>query len=336
MQQHSSLILKDLVLIGGGHSHVEVLKKFAMAPLPGVRITMVARDLHTPYSGMLPGLVAGLYDVDDAHVDLRPLCQFAGATLIHDEALGLDLVNKQVSCAARPALDYDILSINVGSRQATKSVPGASEFATAVKPINRFMASWTSITDRVLANSGRHRIGVIGAGAAGVEVVLSMQHRLRTLLNNQERNPNDVTFTLVSKSSRILSSFHPGVTERFMRILGERDIEVLTGIEATKAGVDRVELSNGDHLDLDDILWVTEGASQAWLQDAGLAVDEGGFVALRDTLQSISHPEVFAAGDIGHVTEHPRPKAGVIAVRQGPPLAEKFKECFAGSAPEAI
>jgi len=134
MQHDSSLILKDLVLIGGGHSHVEVLKKFAMAPLPGVRITMVARDLHTPYSGMLPGLVAGLYDFEDAHVDLRPLCQFAGATLIHDEAVGLDLNKQQDLCAARPALDFDVLSINIGPRQATQSVPDASEFATAVKP----------------------------------------------------------------------------------------------------------------------------------------------------------------------------------------------------------
>lgn len=330
MQHDSSLILKDLVLIGGGHSHVEVLKKFAMAPLPGVRITMVARDLHTPYSGMLPGLVAGLYDFEDAHVDLRPLCQFAGATLIHDEAVGLDLNKQQVLCAARPALDFDVLSINIGSRQATQSVPGASEFATAVKPINRFMASWAKITERVLAYPGRYRIGVIGAGAAGVEVILSMQHRLKALLTEQERDPSDVEFTLVSKSSRILASFHPGVTERFMRIMAERDITVLAGVEATKAGADRIELSNGKHLDVDDMLWVTEGATQGWLNDAGLAVDENGFVALHDTLQSTSHPQVFAAGDIGHVLAHPRPKAGVIAVRQGPPLAENLRNALLG------
>lgn len=330
MQQDSTLILKDLVLIGGGHSHVEVLKKFAMAPLPGVRISVVARDLHTPYSGMLPGLVAGLYSFEDAHVDLRPLCQFAGATLIHDEAFGLDLENQRVLFSGRPALDYDILSINIGSRQATQSVPGASEFATAVKPINRFMASWEKIIARVLSVPGRYRIGVIGAGAAGVEVILSMQHRLRNLLEEHNRDPNDISLTLVSKSSRILASFDPGVTARFMRILKERDVAVITGVEAVKAGAERVQLSNGEHLDLDDILWVTEGGSQSWLKQAGLAVDANGFIELNDTLQSISHPRVFAAGDIANVGAHPRPKAGVIAVRQGRPLAENLRRALLG------
>jgi selenide, water dikinase len=330
MQADSNLILKDLVLVGGGHSHVEVLKKFAMRPLPGLRITLLAKDLHTPYSGMLPGLVAGLYTFDDAHVDLRPLCQLAGARLIHDEAIGLQTDNKRIICASRPAIEYDILSINVGSRQALRSVPGASEFATAVKPINRFMASWMSIIDRVLAYPGSYRIGVVGAGAAGVEVILSMQRRLQELLAEQGRDIGDLKFFLVSKSSRILSSFHAGVSRRFNRILNERGITVMTGVEAVQAGADRVQLSNGEDLVLDEILWVTEGGAQAWPAGAGLDVDANGFIELHDTLQSTSHPDIFAAGDIGHVAAHPRPKAGVIAVRQGAPLAENLRRALLG------
>ena len=330
MQSNATPIIRDLVLLGGGHSHVEVVKKFGMAPLPGVRITLVARDLHTPYSGMLPGLVAGIYDFDETHVDLRPLCQFAGARLVHDEAIGLDTENQQIQFAARPPIAYDVLSINIGSRQPTHVVPGATQFATAVKPINRFMAAWEDIIERVLAYPGRRRIGVVGAGAAGVEIILSMQRRLRALLVDKERDPDELSFHLISKSSRILPNFNPGVSKRFDRILASRQVEVIAGSEVIEAGSDRIVLKSGEAIELDEILWVTEGGSQAWLGDAGLAVTEKGFVQVHETLQSVSHENIFAAGDIAHVVAHPRPKAGVIAVRQGPPLAENLRRRLRG------
>ena len=104
MQAKNNTILKDLVLVGGGHSHVAVLKRFGMKPMPGVRLTVIARDVHTPYSGMLPGYIAGLYSYDESHIDLRPLCQFSGARLFYGEANGLDLENKLVHCSNRPSI----------------------------------------------------------------------------------------------------------------------------------------------------------------------------------------------------------------------------------------
>ena len=179
MQSTSQPILKDLVLIGGGHSHVAVIKSFGMKPMPGVRLTIISRDVHTPYSGMLPGYVAGHYQFDEVHIDLRPLAQFAGARLYHDEALRIDTTNKTVICKGRPAVPYDVLSINIGSTPQIGNISGATEFAVAVKPISLFVDRWKRFLDRLTAQTSPCKICVVGAGAAGVELILSIQFRLK-------------------------------------------------------------------------------------------------------------------------------------------------------------
>ena len=174
-------IFKDLVLIGGGHSHVAVIKNFGMKPIPGVQLTVISRDIHTPYSGMLPGLIAGHYDFDDAHIDLRKLSQFAGARLYHAEVTKIDTANRTVICNNRPPVPYDLLSINTGSTPRVSDVPGAENFTIPVKPINRFVERWNQLMARSIENPGPHRIAVVGAGAAGVELVLAIQYRLKKI-----------------------------------------------------------------------------------------------------------------------------------------------------------
>src|SRR5690349_18832372 len=181
-------VMKDLVLIGGGHAHVHVLKSFGMRPAPGVRVTLIARDTETPYSGMLPGYIAGHYTFDECHIDLNRLARFAGARLIHDEAVGLERDERFVLCRSRPPVRYDLLSIDIGSTPRAGDVPGAAENATPVKPIDRFAARWARVADHVRQAARPLRIAVVGAGAGGVELVLAVEHRLRTLLAEEGRS----------------------------------------------------------------------------------------------------------------------------------------------------
>ncbi|MDH3282780.1 MAG: FAD-dependent oxidoreductase, partial [Gammaproteobacteria bacterium] len=321
----TSVILKDLVLVGGGHSHVAVLKRFGMRPLNGLRITLITRDLHTPYSGMLPGFIAGHYHYDECHIDLRRLARFAGARVYHSEVTGLDLEAQEVQCANRPPVHFDILSINIGSRPHTLDIRGAREWTLPVKPIDRFIDGWETLVARVLRADEPFRIAVVGGGAGGVELALATQHRLRAERKRVHKGLEILEYHLLTDTECILPTHNPRVRGKFERVLSEREIAIHTRHAVRAVTAQGLECANGKVLLADAILWVTNAAAQPWLREAGLDTDEAGFVRVNRNLQSLSHEQVFAVGDIASVVKHPRPKSGVFAVRQGPPLAENLR-----------
>jgi selenide,water dikinase len=330
MNTQSVPVVKDLVLIGGGHTHVAVLKRFGMRPVPGVRITLITRDVHTPYSGMLPGLVSGHYAFDDVHIDLAPLSRFAGARLFHHPVTGLDLERQHVLCDGRPPVPYDLLSLNIGSAPSFGSVPGAAEVVVPVKPISRFVPRWDRIRARVAASDGPVRIGVVGAGAGGVELTLAAEYALRHARQEAGRPEDAVEIHLFGSSHTIVSTHNRGMRRRLERALRERGVHLHLGQPVASVAEGQLTLADGRTVAVDEILWVTQAGAASWLAESGLEVDGQGFVRVDDTLQSCSHPGVFAAGDAAAVVNHPREKAGVFAVRQGPPLADNLRRALVG------
>ena len=343
MQTSDQPILRDIVLIGGGHSHVGVLKSFGMNPIPGVRLTLICTDMHTPYSGMLPGYVAGHYDYDEVHIDLSRLASFAGSRLYRDEVIGIDRANQKVICKNRPAVPYDQLSINIGSTPQLDGVPGAAEHAVAVKPIRNFNERWLRLLERVKTHAGKTTIAVVGAGAGGVELLLAMQFRLRNELTQLGRNPDELTFHLLTSSDTILPTHNAGVRSRFDAVLAQRGVQVHRKAEVTRvdkrvngqgsAGV--LTTSTGQELQADEIIWVTRAGGAAWLKDTRLQLDAEGFIEVKDTLQTINDPLIYAAGDIASMVNFKLEKAGVFAVRQGKPLTENLRRAVGGAALEA-
>jgi selenide,water dikinase len=330
MNSNDNLVLKDLVLVGGGHAHVSVLKKFGMRPIPGVRLTLICRDLQAPYSGMLPGYIAGHYSFDEAHIDLGPLSRFAGARFFHDEVVGLDTLNKKLSCKNRPDVCYDLLSINIGSAPNTSIVPGASGQVIPVKPIDGFFANWHALCERVLEHRGSLRIGVVGAGAGGVELILAVQYRLEKLIAEDNRDDTGLEFHLFTDADEILLTHNSKVRSKFYRVLNERGIHTHLKHKVSTVHEGSLECANGQRFILNEILWVTMASAQDWLKEAGLEVNDQGFVKARDSLESISHTDIFVAGDVADVVNHPRPKSGVFAVRQGVPLANNLRRRLLG------
>ncbi len=327
-------VLRDIVLIGGGHSHVGVLKRFAMNPVPGVRLTLICRDTHTPYSGMLPGYVAGHYTYDEVHIDLSRLAEFAGARFYRDEAVGIDRDKQRVVCRNRPAVPYDLLSINIGSAPRVSEVPGAEDHAVPVKPINGFNARWLSLLSRLENHQGPMTVAVVGAGAGGVELTLAMQFRLRRELKARGGDPDQLSFHLLDAETTILPTHNQKVREKFEECLKSRSVQMHLGFPVTQVDSGKLVTGSGETLKVDEILWVTRAGGPEWLQGTGLALDDGGFIRVKDTLQTETDENIFAAGDIANVTKHPREKAGVFAVRQGRPLADNLRLAALGRKPK--
>jgi selenide,water dikinase len=291
-------------LLGGGHSHIQVLKRFGMTPVPGIRLTIVSRELASPYSGMLPGHVAGLYSEEQMHFDLPKLAGFAGARLIHDEATAIDLQNNQLEMAGHPPLRFDLLSVNIGG------VPlGVSQHVTAVKPIGSFLPKWRSVQAAIQPGQ---RVAVVGGGAGGCELALAM----RTAL------PDNVSVTIVC--TELLPGFAETANRLLRNSLFERQVELIEDFRVTSATTAAVSSDDGREVEADHIFWVTGVAAAPLLRDSGITVDDQGFVVVDAHLRSISHPQVFAAGDIACLQGQQRPKSGVFAVRQGPVLADNL------------
>ena len=325
MQAKATPVLRDIVLIGGGHSHVGVLRRFAMKPLPGARLTLICTDTDTPYSGMLPGYIAGHYSFDEVHIDLRRLARLGGARYYRDEAIGIDRGRQQVLCRHRPPVPYDVLSINIGSTPQLDPVPGASAHAVPVKPIRRFNERWLALLERVCRHAGTTRIAVVGAGAGGVELTLAIQYRLRHELAARGRDPDELELHLFSANPHILPTHNAAVREAFAQVLAERKVVVHVGAEVTEVTAGHLQTRTGDVLNADEILWVTQAGGAPWLRDTGLVLDAQGFIRVRDTLQSETDALIFAAGDCASMIDHPFEKAGVFAVRMGKPLAENLR-----------
>ena len=330
--------MKDLVLIGGGHSHAIVLKMFGIKPLPGVRLTLISDVLYAPYSGMLPGHVAGFYNYDECHIDLRSLAEFAQCQIFVDRAIAIDFSKNLVICQTRPPVNFDLLSIDIGSTPATLSVPGAAEYAIAAKPVPEFLASWNQLISRRQNHPEKLlRIAIVGGGAGGVELALNMHSRLQSEIH------------LFHSGAELMPAHNKRVRHRLKKILINRGVklhlmEKVSAIEKPET-IDiednqecpisnsqfpipnsQICCESGLKLKCEIIFWVTQASAANWIGESGLVTDSKGFMQVNDCLQSVSHPNVFGAGDIAAMVNYPRPKAGVFAVRQGKPLFENLQQ----------
>ncbi|MCI4661074.1 MAG: FAD-dependent oxidoreductase [Neomegalonema sp.] len=327
-----------IVLIGGGHCHALTLKALAERPEPGIALTLISPEPTAPYTGMLPGFVAGHYQREDLEIDLETLAERAGARLILDRALGVDRESRTVLLHDNAPEPYDLLSINIGISSQLAGVPALAEHVIPAKPLGRLAERWTTFLGRAKLLDRPPALCVIGGGVGGIELAMAMAWRLRRegLWN---RGGAQAVLTLVERGDALLPSGPQALRRRLIGALERAGVRLLLGHEATGADAGSVRLramaSGQDTVLPSDFTVATAGARpQAWLAQTGLALHDG-FIAVGPTLQSVDDGAIFAVGDCAHMTHAPREKAGVYAVRQAPVLTENLRRLARSAEPGA-
>jgi selenide,water dikinase len=308
-------LTRDLVLVGGGHSHALILRRWGMRPLPGTRLTLIDPSPAAAYSGMLPGFVAGHYPRPALEIDLVRLARFAGARLILSPATGIDLAGGRVLFGDRPPVGYDVLSIDIGVSSRI-DLPGFADHGTPAKPLDAFADRWQAFVD-----AGGGPVAVIGGGAAGCELALAAAHRL---------GPGaQVT---VIEAVRPLAGMAAGTRDRVTAAMRALGVTVLTGTAAARVTADCVVLADGRVVPARLTISAAGARPAPWLAKTGLHLTDG-YVTVDDRLRAAGQANVFAAGDIAHLAGGPRPKAGVFAVRAAPVLVHNLTAALTGVGP---
>jgi len=326
--------VKRLLLLGGGHAHLGVLAALARQRLAGAEVMLLTPHAELVYSGMVPGLVAGHYTAGQCRIALAPLAAAAGVSLVTGAAVGLDAAAQGLRLADGRTAGYDLLSIDTGSEQRRDRVAGAGEHALFVRPIEAFVQGQQRLAERAARRA--LDIVVLGGGAAGFELALALQHRLNGDFRRGRSHPGGaerVRVALVTGGPEPLAGYPAAVLRDGARVLAARRVTVFREA-AVAVDARSVQLASGARLACDQAIVATGAEAPAWLAGSGLALTERGFVRTGSTLQSVSHPEVFAAGDVATRDDLPHPKSGVYAVRAGAPLALNLRRAVQGLPPQ--
>ena len=310
----------DLVLVGGGHTHIQVLRRWAMAPIAGVRVTLVVDRPEAVYSGMVPGFVAGDYAAHELEVDVVPLARRARARVVLARAISLDANARRIELEGRPPIAYDVASLDVGATVRGLDLPGVREHALATRPIARLVEAARA---RIAGLPERPRVAIVGGGAAGVELAFTLDARLRA----PGRAP---AVHLVSENAELLEDYGAWLRRLVHGALDARAIRVHTGVKVDAVRADGIDLA-GEPLAADLVVWATGAAPLPFPCGPGLPLDASGFVCVERTLEVVGCRDLFAVGDCASLPFAPWVrKAGVYAVREGPALDANLRARLCG------
>lgn len=320
-QDRSSRRRRCLVLAGGGHAHLAVLADWIRDPPKGLETWLITKDPFTAYSGMIPGWMAGHYDAGENLIDLRSLAGRAGVKLVIDTIEGLDADRNSVILSNSITISFDLLSLATGGEVDTSLLAALGERLLPVRPVSEFVSRWPRVVEQAARGHGFHLV-VVGGGAAGVEIALAAQHAFDAVSPAAK-------VSIVTADNTLLPGHSPTVVARAEGELEEKGIDVHF---ASAVGADTgLVLSDGTMMNADCVIAATGSKAPHWLKRSGLALDEQGFVRIGADLRSISHGDIFAAGDIVTRIDRSVARSGVHAVRAGPVLAANLRASLTGS-----
>lgn len=315
-----------VVLVGGGHTHLEILRRQILQPHPRISLTLISDGPRQHYSGMVPGFLAGTYREDEIAFELKALTERAGGRFLEGKAVSIDPAGCIVRLFDTRQIEYDFVSFGIGSGTKGIALPGVREHAWIIKPIQRAVALRGALL-ALARGTGTARAAIVGAGAAGVEIACAAAAVLKRAGRSRQ-------ITILESSQEILDGYEARFRRRVRRVLEEKGFVIMFGASVSEVREKSVRLSDGREVSSDLTLWLTGSAPDDLFRGSGLALDERGYLLVDDSLRSVSDPRVFGAGDCVTLAPYPdTPKAGVYAVREGPALWGSLMAAVRGAPP---
>jgi selenide,water dikinase len=310
-------IEKAVVLVGAGNAHLVFAKRWSMRPLPGVAVTLVNDTPVIPYSAMVPAHIGGDYARDEITIDLVRMCQAFKVRFIAERVTRIDPATRQVCFAGRPPLHYDALSLGLGAIPACPAQNTTSDCALILRPLGKLLRNLEHLESRVREAKSFH-LAIVGGGASGCELTLALHRRLG--------HHAGLRLTLLQGKNQVLPEFPAKVARLFMQALADRGITVRLQARVTGCADGHLRLESGEQVACDAVLWATDASPPALVRESGLPLDAKGFLAVTDTLQSLSDPAIFGTGDcVGFASYPDLQKNGVHAVREGAVLFDNIR-----------
>ncbi len=318
-----NLASKKLLLAGAGHAHIGLLRRLVARRPANLDMTLITQEPQTIYSGMLPGWMAGHYELDEMSIDLAPLCLRAGVRLIQSSIAQVTAQACQLTTADQQSFEYDVLSLNTGAdtdmrwlnneANITRAIAGKpstidthNSTVMAIRPLSVFIERWQQILMDA-KHSDAYKLAIVGAGAAATELVMSAQVALRHI------NANHQVFLVCG--DELLSSFDAIFRRRVLKQLKRHDVEILY---ARATGYQKGQLiTSQGALAVHTVIAATGVVGSKWAQKTDLEIVDSGFVAVNAMQQSPSHSNVFAVGDVATRIDKDMAHSGVHAVHGG-------------------
>ena len=309
-------ITNDLVLIGGGHSHLSVLMKLSKRPINGNRITLITNEIDTPYSGMIPGYIEGIYSWRDSHIDLYRLCLKLNVRFIHAEVERVSAYEKEIYFKDRPKIKFDVLSINTGIQSNNREIKGAAKYCLSVKPISKLANNFLNKITNFKS------IAFIGGGAGSVELALAIKKRFLNI--NQ-----DIKITIITGKRGLLSTFPQKTKLTSLKTLEKFKIDIIEYKRVLEVKPKQIILSDKSMLKIDKAILSTNSMTPKWLAKSDILLTKDNYILVNKSFQT-NYKYVFASGDVIDFNNQNLKKAGVFAVRSGKPLAINIKQFILG------
>lgn len=318
------------MLVGVGHANAHVVRAWGLAPLPQTRLVAISPFDDATYSGLLPGVLAGQYPPDAMRIALRRLCDSAGVEFVAGEAAHCDRARRELILTSGERVEYDFVSIGAGSHARWTGEEPMPSSVVPIKPMQTFLERLAAQLAAVEAtHAGENRptadLVVVGGGAGGTEIAFCVRPWL-------ERCAPGVAWriALIGGDELPAPSLGRAAGRRLIKELRSRGIHFEGRRRVARVVEDHLEYADGERRRAEVVIWSTDAVAPEWFERLDLPRDARGFLLTKPTLETLDDPRIFAVGDSGTLAEHPLPKAGVYAVRQGPFVWENLRRAREG------